>query len=107
MLELLQYLTAALGGVAFFCSTALAIYFIRSKSPLGKAFAYMLAGEALAMCVTLVFSLFAYGVYDILCPQAALALRWILFLGAIITSLHLAWCIRKVELNGISKDVRD
>jgi hypothetical protein len=79
----------------------LSAYFFRSKARIGKALSYMLAAETVAIMITLVFSFFANGIYDVLQDQHAMVLRWVLFLTATGTSLHLAWCCRKVELEGV------
>lgn len=106
MLGLLQVLTIVFGCVALTLSGLLTIYFMRSKAALGKALSYMLAAETVAITVTLVFSFLSNGIWDVLSDEGSIMLRWILFATASGTSLHLAWCCRKVELEGI-EDGRD
>jgi len=106
VLELLQVVTIVIGCVSLTLSGMLSAYFFRSKAKIGKALSYMLAAETVAILITLIFSFFASGIYDVLKDHHALVLRWFLFLTATGTSLHLAWCCRKVELEGVGNGER-
>lgn len=80
------------------------VYFVRSKFPIGKAVALMLLGESIGLSVTVGFSIFANGLYDCLGPSGSMFLRWIMFLTALTTSVHLAYQTRLIELRAIKDD---
>ena len=100
----LQYLTVALGCVALAFALFMFVYFIRSKYPIGKAVALMLLGESIGIAVTVGFSIFANGLYDCIGDSGSMFLRWVMFLTALATSLHLAYQTRLIELRAIKDD---
>lgn len=95
---LLQVFTVAVGAVALSFSLVMFLYFIRSRNRIGRAVAYMLAGESVGIAVTIAFACLSNGIYDLIGPYGALILRWILFSAAIATSAHLAYRTRQIEL---------
>lgn len=87
-----------IGTVALTFSASMFCYFIRSRAKIGKAVAYMLAGECIGIAMTLVFCVFANGVYDFLGDHGSMFLRWVMFTAAIASSVHLAYRTRQIEL---------
>ena len=97
----LSYITVLLGLVSLSLSAAMGLYFIRSQSRIARAVSYMLIGEAFVSFVTVLFSVFAMGVYDCMGPILAMVMRWAMFAVASATSIHLAYQVRMIELRGV------
>ena len=73
-MEILSYITVGMGFVAGGCSTYLAIYFWRSQQSVARSVALMYGAEAVAMGVTIIFSIGA-GIVRVITPEVELALR--------------------------------
>jgi len=93
----MRYATVGVGFIAAFLSFSLFAFFIKSKRPIGKAVGLMLLGESIGLAVTIAFSITSEGVFDIMNPQAAMAMRWVMFLVAMTTSIHLAYQTWKIS----------
>jgi hypothetical protein len=59
----------------------------------------MLAGESVGLFVTVLFSLTSNGVFDFWGPRESMTARVVVFSVASLTSIHLAYQTRKIELN--------
>jgi hypothetical protein len=103
----LHALTVCLGLLSVALSTCLCLYFLRSKTRISRAFAYTLAGEAFLAAVTVLFALFAQGLYDFISLPAAMIMRWSMFLVATATSFHLAYQLRLIELQAAKNGDED
>lgn len=100
LLQYLQFATVAFGSICVAMSLGLFYHFSRSRRPIGRAVAYMLLGEAVGAGVAIVFSISGYGVFSIMTPEVALALRWVMFGTAFLTSLHLSYQTWVIETRG-------
>lgn len=98
VLRLLQIGTICFGSICVFMSMMLFIHFIRSPRKIGKAVALMLLGEAVGSTVVVIFSIAANGPLDVLTPIECLALRWVMFSVATVTSIHLAYRTWMIEV---------
>ncbi len=97
-LPLLQYLTALVGLVCVGLSIYLAGCFKGSGHPLGVALSVMLLGEAVVGGFTVLFALMtAVGYQWDAHPLMQMSVRWAIFSAASLTSLHLAWEVRKIQ----------
>lgn len=106
-MEILHIATIALGCVSLSLSLSLFLYFRRSSQPIGRAVAFMLLGETIGAAATVIFALTANGLYDVLDDGGSTALRWVIFTSAILTSVHLAYQTRLVELDSMAKDAEN
>lgn len=61
----------------------------------------MLGAEAFVSLCTVVFSICAMGIYDVMSPGVAMILRWLMFTVTAATSVHLAYQIRIIELESL------
>ena len=95
----LQYFTVCFGISAITMSSLLALHFGRSRRPIGKAVGFMLAGEAVGGLATIIFAITSQGVMDIGSATSSIVLRWVIFSTAMVTSLHLAYQTRKIEIS--------
>jgi len=95
---LFQIITTLIGCAVLTLSISLFFYFISARKAIGRAVAYMLAGESVGLFITILFSLTSNGVFDFLGPRASLVARVVLFSTAAFTSIHLAYQTRKIEL---------
>lgn len=93
----MRYATVGVGFIATFLSLSLFAFFIKSRKPIGKAVGLMLLGESIGLAITIAFSITADGVFDIMNPPAAMAMRWGMFLVAMSTSIHLAYQTWKIS----------
>ena len=93
-----EFWVVCFGLCCFSVTLTLFAYFIRSKHRIGKAVAYMLAGEAVGLFVTVVFALTSKGVFDVLPSAVAMVLRIIVFSVAFASSVHLAYVTAKIQL---------
>lgn len=93
----LQYVTIGIGFIAMAISASLFVHFAKSKRPLGKALSFMFLGESICMGMTVIFSIAAEGLIDIIGPYSALAIRWVMFFTALATSIHLAYRVWLLE----------
>jgi len=100
-------LTIMIGCISLSLSGLLTLYFYRSKLPIGRALFWMLLAETTAILVTVIFSVGANGPMDCIGEVSAMTLRWILFGFATLTSLHLAWHCRIIELKAIKEIERN
>lgn len=98
MLEVLQIATVLLGITTTLLSLCLAYRFYSIQHDLSTPLAFMLGAECIAGVVTVMFSINSmvhtlYGVnpdlWNTLPAEAAIAMRWILFLTVGATSIHL------------------
>ena len=103
-MQILHIATIALGCVSLSLSLLLFLYFRRSSQPIGRAVAFMLLGETVGAAATVIFALTANGLYDVLGDGGSTVLRWVIFTSAILTSVHLAYQTRLVELDAMAKD---
>ncbi len=94
---MLSIFTTVLGCAALTLSSSLCVYFLRSREAIGRAVAYMLAGESVGLSVAIVFSLFSNGVFDVMGPFAAMVARILVFATAVTTSTHLAYQTAKIQ----------
>jgi len=106
-MEILHIATVALGCVSLSLSLSLFLYFRRSSQPIGRAVAFMLLGETIGAAATVIFALTADGLYNVLNDSGSTALRWVIFTSAILTSVHLAYQTRLVELDSMAKDAEN
>jgi len=93
----LQLMTAGFGFCCVTLSFFLFVHFVNSKKPIGKAVAFMLLGESIGGAATVVFAIAAEGILDVITPISAMALRWVMFSAAAISSIHLAYQTWKIE----------
>ena len=93
----MRYATVGVGFIAVFLSFSLFAFFMKSRKPIGKAVGLMLLGESIGLAITIVFSITADGVFDIMSPHAAMVMRWVMFLVAMSTSIHLAYQTWKIS----------
>ncbi len=94
---MLSILTTILGCVALVLSLSLCVYFLRARYAIGRAVAYMLAGESVGLSVTIIFSLFSNGIFDIMGPVTSMIARVLVFATAVTTSTHLAYHTSKIQ----------
>ena len=94
-----EFWVVCFGLCCFSVTITLFAYFIRSKHQIGKAVAYMLAGESIGLFVTVVFALTSKGVFDVLPSSVAMAMRVIVFSAALGSSIHLAYVTAKIQLS--------
>lgn len=104
---ILHTLTVSLGLTSVVLSAVLSYYFSRSEQRIAKAVSYMLAGEAFVGLVTVMFSCFAHGFFDVIGPGVAMCMRWAMFIVASGTSLHLAFQLRLIELSMVNGEKED
>ena len=94
---MLSIFTTFLGCFALILSLSLCFYFLKARHSIGRAVAYMLAGESVGLAVTIVFSLFSNGVFDIMGPITSMIARVLVFATAVTTSTHLAYHTAKIQ----------
>lgn len=95
-----KFVTVALGTSAVTMSTLLGVHFLRATRPIGKAVGLMLLGEAVGGIVTIIFAVTTDGIVDIGTPVTTMVMRWVIFLTAMVTSIHLAYQTWKIEVYG-------
>jgi len=96
-IHVMQYATVALGSIAVLLAAVLSLLFWRSRKPIGKAVALMLTGEAVGALVTVIFAMTTYGLTNIMTEGWAIALRWVMFSAASLSSIHLAYRTWQLE----------
>ena len=94
---MLSIFTTAFGCLALTLSVSLCFYFLRARQAIGRAVAYMLAGESVGLSITIIFSLFSNGVFDVMGPFAAMVARILVFATAVTTSTHLAYQTARIQ----------
>lgn len=99
-----KFVTVALGTSAVTMSTLLGIHFIRVPKPIGKAVGFMLLGEAIGGAITILFAITSDGIVDIATPVTTMVMRWVIFLTAMVTSIHLAYQTWKIEVYGDERE---
>lgn len=99
-----KFATVALGTAAVTMSTLLGIHFLRATRPIGKAVGLMLVGEAIGGAVTILFAITSDGILNIATPVTSMAMRWVIFLTAMVTSIHLAYQTWKIEVYGDERE---
>ena len=97
---MLQVLTSLLGVFALTLSVSMFFYFIRSRDAIGRAVAYMLAGESLGIFITMLFSIMSNGIFDMMGPTESMVARVTLFTVASMTSVHLAYETSRIQSGG-------
>ena len=97
---MLPVLTTVLGTFALVLSLSMFLYFLRSREAIGRAVAYMLAGESLGIFITLVFSVMSNGIFDVMGQYESMAARVALFTVASLTSIHLAYETSRIQSGG-------
>jgi len=95
---LFQITTTLIGCAVLTLSISLFFYFISARKAIGRAVAYMLAGESIGLFITILFSLTSNGIFDCWGPEESMVARVVLFSTAAFTSIHLAYQTRKIEL---------
>lgn len=94
----MQAATVVMGMSVMVLTAGLAFRFYLVGKPLSRAFTYNLCGEFIASGGTTIFSwLQILGVIDDMKPGIATAIRLVMFLGMLLSSLHMAFLIRKIE----------
>jgi hypothetical protein len=89
--------TFFMGLVAAAMSLCLLFYFLQYPRPLGRALVFMLAGEFVATTMTCLFSWSQMtGGLPLTSPTMASAIRMFAFTVVTLSSLHLAFQIRKI-----------
>lgn len=84
-------------GIAATCYPILAAYYFRGTNSLGKAVSYMFIGESVGMVITLTFGILSYlGYLDNDMMLYTHIMRSVMFLVAIITSLHLGIVVKSL-----------
>ena len=93
-----EFWVVCFGILCFSVTATLFAYFIRSKQRIGRAVAYMLAGEAVGLFVTIIFAITSKGVFGILPAGFAMVMRVVVFSVAMFSSLHLAYATAKIQV---------
>lgn len=98
LLPFLQLVTVMLGVVTVCLSLFLAYLFFRLHRDLGFALGLMLLAEAFVGFCTLIFSTASLvNIYNTMTPEAAMAIRWAMFLASSVTSIHLYIVLRRLR----------
>ncbi len=95
-MEAILYLTVSLGVVSAFCSAGLGVYFMRSTKRVSRSVAWMYFAEAIAMTVTVAFSIGEGVLVGMFPVWLQTLLRVTMFTAAITSSVHMA-----MSLDGI------
>ena len=91
-------ITVIFGIVATIMSSLLAGMFFKSSSNLSFALGMMFGAEALAGLCTTIFSVGTVVAGPEGLPiEVQILLRWLIFGGALVTSIHLWWKIRRLS----------
>ena len=97
-MQLIQFVTILFGLLIVGFLVRLAYLFFRIKHPLSGALTWQLAGEALVGLVTCVFAVSSYlHVWNVMSPELATLLRWVIFAASGVTSWHLYQTIKKIQ----------
>jgi hypothetical protein len=98
LIDTLEWATVVLGATALVFAVVLALQFLRSNHPLGLALGMQLAGESVGITVTLIFAIgTATGYNWYVSPVQMMILRWVFFLTALVTSMHLGWKVFNIK----------
>lgn len=89
MLRFFQLGTIAFGVIAAVVSFFLFLKFVKSRKKLGRAVAFMLAGEFTTLTATVVFSVITIGAIGRPTPVQEIMLRWVIFSVTCASTLYL------------------
>jgi hypothetical protein len=97
VLSILEFITVIFGMCTVALSVYLGFYFNKVNLHLSRALAIMLWGEAIGGAVATVFAITSMiHIYPI-SPWFLISMRWIIFLSASLSSLHLLWAVINIK----------